>query len=298
MGVTTPNIGIYIPAAGETNYDASVAAGFINIDQHDHSGGPNKGVPITTAGIAPNSITYNLLNANVADNDTGIGTDGSMGANQLSLLGLLKNLYALSLTSEVGIIAANGPAVSAATITGTTNQIAVAHGTGYNGASAANPTISLAPITSNVGFQPAFCAVITVAQTMCTGNGFDYPVPFPDTDVEKSFVQASCFTSPNFKAPITGVYSFTVYLSLTNIDAMLNTEVVLSFVNNTSSAAYSTFNGNLSAIRNTGGGAIMSFAQICKMTAGDTLTVHLKGSGNISNNINISDGVFAGTLMV
>jgi NOL1/NOP2/fmu family ribosome biogenesis protein len=31
MGQVTPNMGIYIPAAGETNYDASFAAGMINV---------------------------------------------------------------------------------------------------------------------------------------------------------------------------------------------------------------------------------------------------------------------------
>jgi hypothetical protein len=43
---TTPNIGIYIPSDGETGYGASFQSGMINIDQHDHSGGPNKGLPI------------------------------------------------------------------------------------------------------------------------------------------------------------------------------------------------------------------------------------------------------------
>lgn len=52
MGQTTPNMGIYVPSAGETNYDQSFASGMVNVDQHDHTGGPNKGVPIGTGGIA------------------------------------------------------------------------------------------------------------------------------------------------------------------------------------------------------------------------------------------------------
>src|SRR5271157_5315156 len=57
MGNVTSNIGIYIPTAGETGYDASFAAGMTNIDQHDHSGGPNKGLPISTAAIKCGSLT-------------------------------------------------------------------------------------------------------------------------------------------------------------------------------------------------------------------------------------------------
>ena len=105
MGQTTPFMGIYIPSAGETNYDQSFAAGMLNIDQHDHSGGPNKGVPITTAGLSPFSVTYDKLNANVVDPTTGIGVSGAL-PNQLQILGLLKNIYQLAATS--GFITKDG----------------------------------------------------------------------------------------------------------------------------------------------------------------------------------------------
>lgn len=62
MGVVTPNMGIYIPSAGETNYDAPFSSGMVNVDQHDHTGGPNKGVPIGTGGIADGSVTFAKLN--------------------------------------------------------------------------------------------------------------------------------------------------------------------------------------------------------------------------------------------
>lgn len=148
MGQTTPNIGIYVPAAGETNYDASFASGMVNIDQHDHSGGPNKGVPISGSGIADGSITYNKLASNVADNTTGIGTNGALGANQLALLGLLKNIYQLLTTA--GFIAKNGSTASALTITGTPNQIDVASGDGTSG----DPVLSLpSTIYTNISFD-------------------------------------------------------------------------------------------------------------------------------------------------
>lgn len=136
MGQITPNIGIYIPAAGETNYDTSFAAGMINIDQHDHSGGPNKGVRISTSGLDDGSVTFNKLNANVADNTTGIGTAVGPFANQLIMLGLLKSIFQLG---SDGLIVKNGTLALARTITGTANQITVTNGDGVAG----NPTLSL-----------------------------------------------------------------------------------------------------------------------------------------------------------
>jgi hypothetical protein len=111
MGQVTPNISIYIPAAGETNYDQPFASGMINVDQHDHSGPPDKGVPITSAGLAAGSVTFDKLNANVADNTTGIGTEAGGSANKLTLLGLVKAIYQMS--PNVGLIGANGTVATA-----------------------------------------------------------------------------------------------------------------------------------------------------------------------------------------
>lgn len=101
MGQTTPFIGIYIPAAGETDYDQSFAAGMMNIDQHDHSGGPNKGMPIATEGLGDFSVTFDKLNANVVDQSvpgSGIGVSGVF-PNQLVILDPLKSIYQLAPTS-------------------------------------------------------------------------------------------------------------------------------------------------------------------------------------------------------
>lgn len=95
MGQTTPNIGIYIPAAGEDGYDQSFAAGMVNIDQHDHSGGPNKGLPIATEGLGDFSVTFNKLNANVVDPTTGVGVSGAL-PNQIILLHPLDNIFKLN----------------------------------------------------------------------------------------------------------------------------------------------------------------------------------------------------------
>ncbi len=137
MGTTTPNIGIYIPSAGETNYDQSFLAGMMNVDLHDHSGGPNKGVKISTSGIDDGSITYPKLAPDITDTTTGIGQQGGGFANRLEILGILKNLYQLATAS--GFVAKNGSVVEARTLQGTANQIAVSNPAGVAG----DPTFSL-----------------------------------------------------------------------------------------------------------------------------------------------------------
>jgi hypothetical protein len=116
MGVFTPNIGLYIPGPGETNFNDAFASGMINLDQHDHSGGPNKGLPISSTGLADFSVTYDKLNSNVADVTTGIGVNSATGfQNQLQLLGVLRNIYALSLASGTGFLSINGSTIAGRT---------------------------------------------------------------------------------------------------------------------------------------------------------------------------------------
>lgn len=116
MGVFTPNIGLYIPAAGETNYNDAFAQGMINLDQHDHTGGPNKGVPITSTGLANFSVTFDKLNSNVVDPTTGIGVNSTPGSqNQLQILGILRNLFTLASVPGVGFVSMNGSTVAART---------------------------------------------------------------------------------------------------------------------------------------------------------------------------------------
>ena len=128
MGQVTPNMSIYIPAAGETNYDAAFAAGMLNIDLHDHSGAPNKGVPISGSGLAAGSVTFDKLAADVADAATGIGVPGTLGANQLTMLGILKNLYQLA--TATGFIAKNGSAVTARTFQDTPGRLKITNPAG------------------------------------------------------------------------------------------------------------------------------------------------------------------------
>lgn len=170
MGQITPNISIYIPAAGETNYDAAFASGMINIDQHDHTGGPTKGVPIGSGGLAAGSVTYDKLNANVADNTTGIETQGSLGANQLSMKGILKNLYQLA--TATGFIAKNGSVVTARTLQGTSGQVVITNAAGVAG----DPTFSI-----DAAFLSSRVVQSVYAETTTYTGGLVGVIPDDDT---------------------------------------------------------------------------------------------------------------------
>ena len=160
----TPNIGIFIPGDGEDDWGQSFDAGLYNIDQHDHSGGPNKGVPLTGAAIAVGSITPDKFASSVYG--TGVQANSSNKAIELS--GVVLSFY------NVGGAAAGIPAVITAgstvamrTITGTAGQIDVTSGNGV----ADNPTISLplsqqlSPATGNVTISPVLGNVYISPQT-------------------------------------------------------------------------------------------------------------------------------------
>lgn len=137
MGTVTANMGIYIPSAGETNYDSSFAAGQINIDLHDHSGPPNNGVPLSSSGFAPFSVTRDKLNANVVLAGGGLAVDGG-SPNALKVDGVLLGIFNIA---GNGVVVKTGAATAAARVlTGTANQISVSNGDGVAG----NPTFAIA----------------------------------------------------------------------------------------------------------------------------------------------------------
>jgi hypothetical protein len=315
MGFITPNIGIYIPAAGETNYDSSFAAGMVNIDQHDHSGGPTGGVPLSSSGLADGSVTYQKLNPNVADNTTGIGTSGAAGANQLSLLGILMSIY--QLTSPVGFLTANGttanfrtfansssivwtnangvggnPSAALAStittsVTGTPNQIAA------SSAVAGVQTISLTPTVLNAT-QPCFLAnIVGGGVSNVTGDGTDYIVPFTGT-ISYQRGGSNFNGNTTFTAPNTGVYYIHADLACQGITSGMNQGEISIFVNG--AQVYSDFNGNVGAVMNSGGGFVLSINQPALLTAGDLVTIHLRIFSG-AKVVSIADGTFSVNLL-
>lgn len=131
MGTTTANIGIYIPDAGETNYDQSFAEGMNNIDAHDHSGGPNKGVPISGTGIADGSITKEKLATDVVSPLGGLAID-SLNPNALIADGILNSLYKVT---GNGYLVKTGPTSTATReiTTGTSSRLTITNPDGVAG---------------------------------------------------------------------------------------------------------------------------------------------------------------------
>lgn len=157
MGQTTPNIGIYIPAAGETNYDASFATGMVNVDQHDHSGGPNKGVQIASSGLAPDSVTYDKLAPDITDTATGLGQETGGFSNRLAILGILASIYGLG---SNGIICKSGSSAFARAMTSDSN-IVITNPGGVAGA----PNFSLA---ANISVTNITAATVTATDISCS----------------------------------------------------------------------------------------------------------------------------------
>ena len=77
MGTRTPNMGVYKPSPGEQIYDPPFGNGLDNIDAHDHSGAPNKGVQIGTSGIQDGAITPAKLSTEILAEATAQTTNAS-----------------------------------------------------------------------------------------------------------------------------------------------------------------------------------------------------------------------------
>lgn len=168
MGSITPYIGIYIPVAGESNYQQAFEAGMINIDQHDHSGGPNKGVPISSSGLADFSVTYNKLNSNVVNPLTGIGPSGSL-PNQLELLGAVRKLFELGVAAGQGFISMNSSVLAARTFQNT-STITWTNANGIAGNPSAALVSPLGVDHGGTGLSSLTEYAILIGGTTPTGN--------------------------------------------------------------------------------------------------------------------------------
>ncbi len=285
MGQLTPNMSIFIPSAGETNYSQSFMAGMMNVDQHDHSGGPNKGVPISSSGLADFSVTYDKLNANVVDSSSGIGTRGSPFQNQLTLLGYIKALYTLSLLPGIGFVTMNGGVAAARTFQNTANI------TWTNPAgTAGNPSAVLATNSINTN-QSAFRG-IAAAQPNVTGNAIDYKVQFATTDYNQgsNFVVGA---TSEYTVPVTGRYLVSEYLTLNGTVGDPNRTRVQIWKNGV--FYIDLFDGNTND-GNNGVGA--SGANVYQFTAGDVITLNIfVNNDSASQIVGITSGSFTITLL-
>lgn len=145
MGTTTPNIGLYIPADGETNYGTAFANGMLNLDTHDHSGAPNNGVPLSASGLAPGSVTADKLNANVLSPGGGLSFDVN---NAIQTDGVLKAIFGLGANGII-VRLSGTTAASRTIVSGNTNRLVVTNGDGVAG----NPSLNLANVPDITGIN-------------------------------------------------------------------------------------------------------------------------------------------------
>ena len=264
---TTPNMAIYVPVAGQTNYDQAFLAGMLNIDQHDHSGAPNKGVPLSSASLGPASVTKDKLNPNVVSPGEGLAIDGA-NPNALKADGLLNALYKLNVS---GILTRTGAGtVAARTLTGTSGQIVVTNGDGILG----NPTFALASIISNAT-QPRFSAYVSASLTNKTGSNELYTVPFDTVSYNTGLTYNN--TTGVITCVTAGDYLFSLQLEFTGLNASITDgEVFLSKNAAGTPVDYQIGRCNFGAIRQGSNLVGVSGAAIVPMIAGDTLQVVLQ----------------------
>lgn len=317
MGQTTPNISIYIPSAGETDYDQSFSAGMINIDQHDHSGGPNKGLPIATEGLGDFSVTFDKLAPNVVDPTTGIGVSGAL-PNQIVMLDPLKAIFQLAPAS--GFISMDGTSAHVRTFTvGTglnlTNPAGVAGNPlltltsavalsviGTASEIAVTPTantyqIALAPIVQK-STQPLFLAQLLAPQDNVTGDGTAYTVLFPNVAANQGgYYDAGTSV---FTVPVTGYYLLGVNLLLADITSGSTTQNQTDITFWVSGVPYRrTYYADTRAINAAGTSNVqLSCTEFVKLLATQVVTVVLTVTSVPSGKfIDIDEAYFSGVLL-
>lgn len=256
---------IYVPVAGQTNFDQAFLQGMLNIDQHDHTGAPNKGVPLTSAALGPASVTKDKLNPNVVSTGEGLAIDGA-NPNALKADGLLNTIYKLN---TLGFITRTGVGTAVTrTFTGTANQINVTNGDGISG----NPTFALASNISTAT-QDGFKAYLSSTTGNITGSN-EIATVVCDTVVSNVGGGYNNATGV-YTATSAGNFLFSIQLQFQGLNASITDgECYLE----TTGGDYQISRCNFGAIRTAGGTALVgvSTAIIVPMAIGDTAQLRLQ----------------------
>jgi hypothetical protein len=274
--------------AGETNYDQAFLIGMQNIDEHDHTGAPTKGKPITSAALADFSVQYRHLNTNVADSSTGIQAGAGINKNQLQIIGLLQSIF--TLVPATGFITKTGAGTAdAVTLTmGKANQVKIT-----NVAGVGNPVFEFQDTVLNVT-QPSFLAAHTGTQNILAAA--NDTVTYTVIAGDRNFQQGGLNYVPSvFTAPVDGVYMFSMNVEIGGNASAGNIAVrfYVNFATTPIPYLLSNFNGN--SVRNTANNYCVSGSQIIKLIAGDTVEVKIQNGS--ATTITAFAGTFSGALL-
>jgi hypothetical protein len=250
MGQTTPNMSIYVPSNNETGYAQSFAAGMTNVDQHDHSGPPNKGVPIASGGIADGSIVASKLNSNVLTVNGGLAFD-------------INN--AIKIAAPV-TIAQGG---TASTSFGTINGVVKYDGTQLVASTSA--TYDASNVYTNTA-QPAFSYLLSATQNNKTGNGTQYQLG--QDALTKIFDQGNNFnTDGTFTAPVNGIYQLNVQVGFTNGSTVTKINIIIYTTNR-------EYHPMFILVPSTSGDLYINATVLADMNAGNTAIAKVACTGH------------------
>jgi hypothetical protein len=177
MGTTTPNISLYIPADGETNYGTAFANGMLNLDSHDHSGAPDNGVQLSSAGIADGSITAAKLNANVLQAGGGLEFD-TLPGDPIQVVSILRSIVGIG---SNGIIFRNSSTTVSVVNPTVTGNVLISQ-------ASATPIFTPHLFVDPNGLirldaQPRFLAYLDTTLTNQTGNGTTVTLSLANTTI-------------------------------------------------------------------------------------------------------------------
>lgn len=229
----------------------------------------NSGVLITSSGGVP-SIS-STLPSGVQSNITSLGTVTSGVWNGTAITVANGGTGVQTIT---GLLSGNGTSnLVGRTITGTSNQISVANGSGAT----ANPTLSFPATTTFATTQPSMLAYLSAPATSVTGDGTLYTLIFDTV----TYDQGSNYNNVTgvFTAPVTGNYAISGNVSY---GALGTSTIFTVYVETTSYELVCTSNNAVDVALTSK--LWLHFHVVVRMSSGNTFHIASAGVGGTKNN--------------
>ncbi len=214
---TTSNMGLKIPASGDTDYPTSISDSFSLIDQHDHVSG--NGVPVGIGGIATNAVTAATIASSAvttAKIQDGAVSPAKIGSANYQLSSAVVSFFtsgaALSDIATAAAITTNGRPVLVCIIP--------------SGAGAADVKMKYNGTTVSQEYITGLITFVRGATTIASSN---FGVTFPSglTDPENS-IPPSSFCALDVVAA--GTYTYKIQGSSDNAFGILTLNNIKLFV--------------------------------------------------------------------